>query len=1526
MPFWDKLKTASNTLPGPRRSSYWRKAEQASSADPTLSLNIDSEDAVPQRETWKNLPESLCHAEQISPECPPLPWDACAPRSRLSAPSLQDCLERRAPSTCDSVDSLCADHFVNFLKNDGGLETFSFYLEAENFRHFCEKVESAVESSGGESGDHVLDCSSGSDVTLIESVPSEASLQRSTSSAPTLSSVSTIVDPLRFPSSSTVSEDHTDNEDDFSEFVSSPPQPMQGNEPLGEAKVGDEEEELAVRGVYWRYLGCPKSLLQEVMALSDSLSLVLLDRICSLEGWRTNRPWDEPHEAQGTSGCDVKTSSNRRRRKLTEIVRRLASLIAKKYFLSERTRLHLPVSSWCVIERRLADSGILEEIDDKESPARSVTMDVLPSAKLFVEAQQEIQQRLEVLYERYLNSPHFSRYQIDVLTSGNVCLNDILFDDITLFYFMEFVASDHFCQHLVEFFISCSHLVDSQLTGNVAPKDAQEDGVAMYNRYISMEAPHRIGFGDSLRSAVEGAICDPNPTPAMIQAFKKTAIIVGTVLTKEVLPAFLSSQVFHKHLSELIHAVQLSSVPVSEMPSASVDGTRSGTLDVRKRSSGDVRTRNRTRDDSIGSGSSEVTLSSRTSGGHEAFKDEGFDRRKGATPSPHPHAHQQGSFPSSLSVDSGLHNLKKAQHGRVDQWMKTALSDVDAIWRREHMGNLSLGYVDHLGRYRTAMEPDPAHVATGQPNLLGPTTTSTRIKRALKTAVGRGEPTPKEIEEAYHFAEQIISEVTRVTIPDLAFVGPPERPSVASHLPDDDFCGASVASTFSGSMRESVRDQASVASCQTPMKSSNSCNSVLSAKALLTNGLPPPTFAVCCTLAKRRESRHRLQCMGFHFLVLSSLLVLLVQAQDGLNARRPSAVDLQVEDKPRALRPRPLRHGHPFKEVQGREALDCRCLLYRLWSLRWPTATEASSSDLTEKGSCDDVRSNSQASPSVSSGRIIRVHTVTWNVKGANPPNDQKAIDKLLDLNPNPLRLLLDLVVIGIQELSIAPQNLFNDLVFEDAWSAAFRQALHPRQYVRIGRNRLQGVLLLVYAQRSLLLQITNMNSSVTRLGIANILGNKGSVSFRLYLSSVSMCFVTSHLEAHDEKLAERINGYNETVMGQTFSGTDATKILFHDYVIWLGDFNFRLHGWNSNPPFSAKDIVERISSADLATLLQRDQLTECRVDGAAFSELDEGFITFPPTYKFIPGTHTYDVRRRPAWTDRILYKMAASDLYGERLRLCLQQLYYKSIPALLISDHKPVISRFRLRVFHPHLDSPVVFDPVTSWIVGVEGSVTYHVNTTYQPQLWDWMGIFKEDFHSLDDHVYYNWCSRTPIEAGSRSYTLSFPTHFLLPGRYLALYFQAGSAAVLGMSAPFSVEHWRNARSASVERHRQAFSRRNLEERQDSFGFPPSDDEDDASILVPTNYGPLEADTPTLISPALTPTGPVFDFPTLNDERNSPATPERPVRAPEFLLRDSTNWLTEPVIPEDELGEESAGIEKELQDAMLENRNASTT
>ena len=48
--------------------------------------------------------------------------------------------------------------------------------------------------------------------------------------------------------------------------------------------------------------------------------------------------------------------------------------------------------------------------------------------------------------------------------------------------------------------------------------------------------------------------------------------------------------------------------------------------------------------------------------------------------------------------------------------------------------------------------------------------------------------------------------------------------------------------------------------------------------------------------------------------------------------------------------------------------------------------------------------------------------------------------------------------------------------------------------------------------------------------------------------------------------------------------------------------------------------------------------------------------------------------RRRPAWTDRILWLNAPSQP--------IRQLSYDSHPDILISDHKPVSSEFAVEVF----------------------------------------------------------------------------------------------------------------------------------------------------------------------------------------------------------------------------------------------------
>jgi len=56
------------------------------------------------------------------------------------------------------------------------------------------------------------------------------------------------------------------------------------------------------------------------------------------------------------------------------------------------------------------------------------------------------------------------------------------------------------------------------------------------------------------------------------------------------------------------------------------------------------------------------------------------------------------------------------------------------------------------------------------------------------------------------------------------------------------------------------------------------------------------------------------------------------------------------------------------------------------------------------------------------------------------------------------------------------------------------------------------------------------------------------------------------------------------------------------------------------------------------------------------------------------PRMHIYISRRRPAWTDRILWLNAPSQ--------AVRQLSYDSHPDILISDHKPVSSEFAIEVY----------------------------------------------------------------------------------------------------------------------------------------------------------------------------------------------------------------------------------------------------
>ena len=118
-----------------------------------------------------------------------------------------------------------------------------------------------------------------------------------------------------------------------------------------------------------------------------------------------------------------------------------------------------------------------------------------------------------------------------------------------------------------------------------------------------------------------------------------------------------------------------------------------------------------------------------------------------------------------------------------------------------------------------------------------------------------------------------------------------------------------------------------------------------------------------------------------------------------------------------------------------------------------------------------------------------------------------------------------------------------------------------------------------------------------------------------------------------------------------------------------MGDLNFRLDG-------EREKIVDLVTTAKGHPIfhplaLTFDQLSALIHHGTVFKGFSEAQITFPPTYKYEPGTNSWDVvkLRNPSYTDRILFK--------SKPRTDVKSLRYDSVQSFESSDHKPVWGLF---------------------------------------------------------------------------------------------------------------------------------------------------------------------------------------------------------------------------------------------------------
>ncbi|KAH9376759.1 hypothetical protein HPB48_010945 [Haemaphysalis longicornis] len=382
-----------------------------------------------------------------------------------------------------------------------------------------------------------------------------------------------------------------------------------------------------------------------------------------------------------------------------------------------------------------------------------------------------------------------------------------------------------------------------------------------------------------------------------------------------------------------------------------------------------------------------------------------------------------------------------------------------------------------------------------------------------------------------------------------------------------------------------------------------------------------------------------------------------------------------------------------------------------------------------------------------------RVYIMTWNVVCRGPIEDLRCA---LGLEPPVIpEALPDMYAIGFQEVSARPQHLLSQAFFEEPWIQAIRNALHKYSYVK--HVRLQGLILAIFTKREHLIQLRGIQSTYTRTGLGGVWGNKGGVTIRLCVYGCSMCFVNSHLAAHESETFQRICEYNTIIEKQRFVDSQATNILTHDYTFWFGDLNFRVDDC------TMEEMKASIENNTYEQMLQKDQLNRVRNKGEAFHEFTEQEITFPPTYKFQIDRMGYNFsHRKPAWTDRVLFRYTKNAY--ENVTLDLKPHQYVSHDLYIQSDHKPVSAFFTLKVnprhtglgvigaclvaalflgvqhFCLHLpqvfakpEQPIIhFIPVETWIINQDSFAWYYTTSDTELKSWDWIGLYRASGNSL--------------------------------------------------------------------------------------------------------------------------------------------------------------------------------------------------
>lgn len=361
---------------------------------------------------------------------------------------------------------------------------------------------------------------------------------------------------------------------------------------------------------------------------------------------------------------------------------------------------------------------------------------------VFDEVQAFILDYLDKMYtSEFLESAFYYRFCIEN-TGTNLKITDILYNELALFYFMEFLEVENKREYL-DFWLAAMNF-KRQLDAPVACDDmdkestdgapdcgtieqSQNDALILYEKYFSLQATCPLHMSDRVRFRVEEKICSiDDDCETIAHCFDLPLAIIERFLSEKFLKPFERSPLFYKYLAELTQKME--AMTNKGTPPKSIPATSDSASETHR-------------------------------------------NRKLAA---------QKEFPQTISTKNTLlamESVKKRTHQRIkssDMCIDARqLHDPDLLWRRNSTGAaLKFGHVNEMGRYERDYDMTPCdksngHVANASGTHIDANqiiqNTGNKIKRAVRKLVHLPEQCMQE-EIAWQMAEMIVKDITSITL------------------------------------------------------------------------------------------------------------------------------------------------------------------------------------------------------------------------------------------------------------------------------------------------------------------------------------------------------------------------------------------------------------------------------------------------------------------------------------------------------------------------------------------------------------------------------------------------------------------------------------------------------------------------------------------------------------------------------------------------------------------------------------------